>query len=111
MEGLATLAPVDEFCNGRPLMFAPCAGPTGWVPKCTADAAVNPDPVTNTIFPPANGPLLGLTTVTDGAAVATYVKWSAALVLLTPPGVVTVMSTVAPADPGGLTAKSSVSVD
>jgi hypothetical protein len=32
-----------------------------------ADTPVNPEPVTNTVLPPANGPLAGLTAVTEGA--------------------------------------------
>ena len=54
-------------------------------------------PAIVTVVPPAVGPAEGLTLVTVGAAM--YVYWSAALVVLVPPGVVTVTSTVA--DPGG----------
>ena len=41
----------------------------GVVPKSTAVAPVNPEPVIVTVVPPAVGPLFGLTPVTVGAAV------------------------------------------
>jgi hypothetical protein len=69
-----------------------------FAPNATVLAFVNPVPVIVTEVPPATGPVLGLTIDTVGAAM--YVNWSAALVLLVPFGVVTVMWTV-PADPGG----------
>ena len=62
------------------------------VPNLTALAPVKPVPVIATEVLPVFGPELGLTPVTAGAAV--YVYWSAAVVALVPPGVVTVTSTV-----------------
>jgi hypothetical protein len=70
------------------------------VPNCTAVAPVKPVPVTVTLLPPAVGPLVGLMPVTVGAAL--YVNWSAELVALVPPEVVTVTFTVPV--PAGLTA-------
>ena len=67
-------------------------------PKVTAVAPLNPVPVIVTDVPPVDGPEAGETDVTAGAA--TYVNWSAALVALMPPAVVTVTSTV-PAIPAG----------
>jgi hypothetical protein len=55
-------------------------------------------PVMVTVVPPAMGPPAGLTLVTVGGR--TQVIWSAALVALVPPGVVTVMSTVPGASAG-----------
>ena len=74
----------------------------------TLDAAAEPNvtvvpfatkfvPVTVTVVPPPGGPNAGLTALTVGAA--SYVNWSAALVALVPPGVVTVTSAVP--DPAG----------
>jgi hypothetical protein len=61
-------------------------------PNFTAVAFVKPVPVIVTELPPAVGPEDGLTFVTVGAE--TKVNWSAVLVALVPPTVVTVMSTV-----------------
>src|SRR5581483_6678648 len=70
-------------------------------PKLTAVALVNRVPVIVTLVPPLAGPADGLTPVTVGAP--TYVYWSAELVALVPPVVVTVTSTV-PAEPAGAVA-------
>ena len=75
------------------------------VPKSTVVAPVKPVPVSITGVPPPVEPLLGLTPVTVGAGGVTKVNWSAALVVLVPAGVVTVMSTV-PNDPAGEVALS-----
>jgi hypothetical protein len=61
-------------------------------PKSTALAPVRFVPVTVTDVPPAKGPADGLTEVTVGTKV--YRNWSAALVALVPPAVVTVTLTV-----------------
>ena len=61
-------------------------------PNSTVVAPVNPVPVTVTVVPPANGPLAGEMPVTIGTGI--YVNWSAGDVVLVPPGVVTVISTV-----------------
>ena len=61
-------------------------------PNFTAVAAVKLVPVMLTTVPPADGPLLGLTLVTVGGG--TKVNLSAADVVLVPPVVVTVASTV-----------------
>jgi hypothetical protein len=37
-------------------------------PKITAVVFVKPEPLIDTVFPPAAGPLLGLTLLTTGAA-------------------------------------------
>ena len=71
------------------------------VPKSTAVAVLKPVPMIVTEVPPAIGPAAGLTAVTVGAARA--VNWSAEEVVETPPGPVTVMSTV-PAGSTGLMA-------
>ena len=73
----------------------------GVAPKSTAVAVLKPVPVIVTEVPPASEPAAGLTPVTVGAAMA--VNWSAAEVVETPPGLVTVMSTV-PAGTAGLAA-------
>jgi hypothetical protein len=70
-------------------------------PKRTAVAPVNVVPVIVTLVPPAPGPDDGLIAVTAGGG--TNVKWSAEVVALVPPGVVTAMSTV-PADSAGTVA-------
>ena len=62
------------------------------LPNFTAVAPVKPEPVMVADVPPAEGPEVGLTEETVGAA--TYVNRSAALAVLVPPGVVTLMSTV-----------------
>ena len=62
------------------------------IPNLTAVAPVNTVPVTVTVVPPTNGPLVGVMLVTVGTD--TYVNLSAADVTLVPPGVVTVTSTV-----------------
>ncbi len=61
-------------------------------PKSTAVAPVKLAPVTVTDVPPAKGPADGLTEVTVGAEV--YRNWSAVLVALVPPAVVTMLLTV-----------------
>jgi len=71
----------------------------GVAPKATAVAPVNSVPVIVTTVPPDWGPFTGAMDVTTGAG--TYVNWSAALVELVPPAVVTVTSTV-PAPAGAL---------
>jgi hypothetical protein len=78
----------------------------GLFPKLTTVAPVKLVPVIVTIVPPAVGPLVGDTLVTVGAA--TYVNSSAGEIAETPPGVVTVTSTV-PADPAGAVAVIDVS--
>ena len=70
-------------------------------PKLTAVAPVKPVPVITTVVPPLVGPAVGAIEVITGAA--TKVNWSAELVLLVPPAVVTRTSTV-PALPTGETA-------
>ena len=64
----------------------------GFVPNITPVVPVNPVPVTVTVVPPANCPLAGEMPVMVGTG--TYVNWSAGEVVLVPPGVVTVISTV-----------------
>jgi hypothetical protein len=64
----------------------------GLEPKLTATAPLRLAPVIVTLVPPAVEPDDGLTAVTVGAG--TNVYWSALLVALVPPGVVTVTSTV-----------------
>ena len=71
------------------------------VPKSTAVAPVKPVPPIVTAVPPAKGPAELLTPVTVGAGMA--VKRSAEEVVETPPGPVTVTSTM-PADSAGLVA-------
>ena len=71
------------------------------VPKSTAVAPVRLVPVTVTLVPPAEVPVVGLTAVTVGAT--TKVKSSAEDLAETPPGVVTVTSTVAAATAGLVT--------
>lgn len=80
-------------------------------PKDTSVAPVNPEPVMVTVVPPAAGPELGLTEVTDGAEVplvAVKVNRSADELALAPLGVWTWMSTV-PAFSAGDTAVMDVS--
>jgi hypothetical protein len=60
--------------------------------KFTALVLVKPVPVTTTELP--LNPVFGLTAVTVGGAGMVYVNWSAALVVLVPATVVTVISTV-----------------
>jgi hypothetical protein len=62
-------------------------------PKETPVASVNPVPVIVTVVPPPDGPVVGETEVTVGAA-PVYVYWSAAATALVPAGLVTVTSTV-----------------
>jgi hypothetical protein len=62
------------------------------VPNSMVVAPVNPVPVTVTVVPPANGPLTGEMLVMVGTGA--YVNWSAGEVVLVPPDVVTVISTV-----------------
>ena len=62
------------------------------VANLTALAPVKPVPLIATEVLPVVGPEAGLRPVTAGAGM--YVYWSAALVALVPPGVVTVTSTV-----------------
>ena len=71
---------------------------TSVVSTITSVAPENTVPLTTTVLPPAIGPALGATPVTVGGA--KYVYWSAPEIVLVPPGVVTLMSTV-PADPAG----------
>lgn len=75
------------------------------VPNLTVVAPVKLAPVIVTDVPPLVGPLPGETELTAGAdgGGAVYVNWSAGLVALVPPGVVTVTSTVP--DPAGLVAE------
>src|SRR5450830_673706 len=61
-------------------------------PKVTAVAPTRFAPLMVTLMPPAAGPDVGEILLTVGAA--TYVNWSAALVALVPPPVVTLTSTV-----------------
>jgi hypothetical protein len=84
----------------------PCAGDTAVIdvgpftkndvaavpPNDTAVAPVNPVPVIVTEVPPAVGPLVGFTPLTEGGA--TKLNWSAPVTALVPFGPVTVMSTV-----------------
>jgi hypothetical protein len=72
-------------------------------PKFTAVEPVKLVPVIVTGVAVVLGPELGLTPVTVGAGGTVYVNWSAALVALVPPGVVTVTSTV-PIVPAGAVA-------
>jgi hypothetical protein len=65
----------------------------GFAPKSTAVAPVKVVPVTVTLVVPVLCPEVGLTPVTVGAGAGVYVNWSAVLVALVPPGVVTVTST------------------
>ena len=65
------------------------------LPNLTTVAPVKLAPVIVTLVPPAGGPLLGEIVVTaGGGGTAPYVNRPAALVVLVPPGVVTVTSTV-----------------
>jgi hypothetical protein len=41
----------------------------GVEPKATAVALVKPEPLMTTVFPPAAGPLVGVTVLTTGAAI------------------------------------------
>src|SRR6202011_4007844 len=70
-------------------------------PNSTAVAPVRFVPVIVTTVPPVVGPLVGLTAVTVGAGV-TNVNWSAAVLALVPPAVVTVTSTAPAASAGEL---------
>ncbi|OEZ89316.1 hypothetical protein JAB6_01300 [Janthinobacterium sp. HH104] len=70
-------------------------------PKVTPVVLAKPVPVMMTVVPPVVGPAVGEMLLTTGAA--TYVNWSAALVALVPPVVVTRTSTV-PALPAGAVA-------
>src|SRR5947209_10946876 len=76
------------------------------LPKLTAVTPVKLAPVIVTTVPPGGGPLFGATELTAGAPM--YVNWSAELVVLVPPGVVTVTS--ARPVPAGLVAVILVSV-
>ena len=69
-------------------------------PNFTVAPETNPVPEIVTLVPPASGPAEGLTAVTVGTA--SYVNWSALLVALVPPGVVTVTSTVPAASAGAV---------
>ena len=69
-------------------------------PNSTPVAALNPDPVTVTVEPPASGPAEGDTPDTTGNA--TYVNSSAEPIAETPPTVVTVTSTVPAACAGAV---------
>src|ERR1700730_17082774 len=70
----------------------------------TALAPVKLVPLTVTAVPPPAGPFVGARRMTVGAGGGgvTYVKWSAALMALVPPGVVTLTSAVP--EPAGLVA-------
>jgi len=65
---------------------------------------LKPVPVMYNVVPPPAGPVAGLIPVTAGGTAAPYVNLSAELVVLVPPAVVTVTSTVDPAVPLGLVA-------
>ena len=84
------------------MMWASSVTVTGLVldtePNLTAVTKVNPVPVIVTAVPPLAGPLVGAMPLTVGAA--TYVNWSAGVIALVPPGVMTLTSTV-PAVPAG----------
>ena len=68
-------------------------------PNATAVAFRRLVPVMVTVVPPPPGPVVGDIDVTVGAATKVYL--SAAETADVPPGVVTVMSTIAPAVPPG----------
>jgi hypothetical protein len=72
--------------------------PTGFSPKNTVVALLRLVPAMVTVVPPVTGPTLGLKPVIVGAP--TKVNWSAALVVLGPPGEITVTSP-SPATDGG----------
>jgi hypothetical protein len=79
----------------------------------TEDAALTPNatlapgtkfvPVMVTVFPPAMGPIVGSTALTEGGS---YAYWSDSEIALVPPAVVTVTSTVPV--PAGATASNVV---
>jgi hypothetical protein len=77
------------------------------LPNVTPVAAVKPVPVMVTDVPPARGPAPGAIAETTGTG--SYVNWSAAVLLLVPSGVVTVICT-APAASAGDVAVSVVSL-
>src|SRR2546427_11041263 len=80
----------------------PAHGETAVVPKFTPVAPLNPLPKIRTFVPPLAVPWLGPTAFTTGATGATYVNLVAAEVALGTPPLVTEMSTVVFAVPGGL---------
>jgi hypothetical protein len=75
-------------------------------PNFTEVAPDNPLPKRLTRVPPLVPPRFGTTALTTGVAGAVKANLSPLLVVLVPAGVVTVISTVVPAVPGGLVTKS-----
>jgi hypothetical protein len=80
------------------------------VPKFTAVAAANPLPRTYTVVPPIDGPEGGPTLATAGTGGVVYVNWSAVVIWLVPPAVVTVMSTTPTVPPGLLWTSTTLSL-